>query len=125
MTPERRSEIEMILDHMNYSWTRRESDAIRDLIAEIDRLHEAEWNAQRDRTLAEGHQMRYDALVETMRRMGEEGEAMRAAILDIDAHATGYGVGDDDAIHHYIISAGSLHRALGLVGHTAPKKGSA
>jgi hypothetical protein len=50
---------------------------------------------------------------------------LRAAILDIDAHATGYGVGDDDAIHHYIVSAGALHRALGLVGHTAPKQPNA
>ncbi len=86
MTPERRSEIETILDHMNYSWTRRESDAIRDLFAEIDRLREAEWEAQRDRTLKDGHQMRFDALVETMQREGAQAEAIereRDALRDV------------------------------------------
>ena len=45
--------------------------------------------------------------------------AMRGAILDIDAHATPYGTGE--WAEAYVISAGSLHRALGLVGHSSPK----
>ena len=46
---------------------------------------------------------------------------LKAAILDIDAHATPLGTDEDGFVAGgYIISVGSLHRALGLVGHTAP-----
>ena len=49
-------------------------------------------------------------------------ERLRDAILDIDAHATPLGEDDDGFVTGgYLISVGSLHRALGLVGHTAPK----
>lgn len=46
----------------------------------------------------------------------------RAAILDIDAHATPLGEDDDGFVAiGYAVSVGSLHRALGLVGHSAAK----
>lgn len=45
-----------------------------------------------------------------------------AAILDIDAHADALGEDDDGFVTGgYLISIGSLHRALGVIGHTAPK----
>lgn len=49
-------------------------------------------------------------------------EAVKHAILDIDAHATGLGEdGDGFVAGGYLISIGSLHRALGVVGHTSRK----
>lgn len=49
-------------------------------------------------------------------------EAVKHAVLDIDAHATPMGEDDDGFVTSgYFISIGSLHRALGVVGHTAPK----
>lgn len=47
---------------------------------------------------------------------------LRAAILDIDAHASGLSEdGDGFTTGGYIISVGCLHRALGVVGHSARK----
>lgn len=47
---------------------------------------------------------------------------LRAAILDIDAHATPYGEDEDGFVNGgYLISIGCLHRALGVVGHSAAK----
>lgn len=49
-------------------------------------------------------------------------EAVKKAVLDIDAHATGLAEDEDGFVTGgYLISVGSLHRALGIVGHTAPK----
>ena len=49
-------------------------------------------------------------------------EAVKHAILDIDAHATGLGEDANGFVSGgYVISIGCLHRALGVVGHTAPK----
>ncbi len=46
---------------------------------------------------------------------------LEAAILDIDAHATALGTDEQGFVTGgYVISVGSLHRALGVVGHTAP-----
>ncbi|MEW2567674.1 hypothetical protein [Streptomyces sp. NPDC047070] len=49
---------------------------------------------------------------------------LRQAVLDIDAHATPVGQADPDdpdaGPHHYVVTVGALHRALGKVGHTAP-----
>ena len=43
-------------------------------------------------------------------------EALTAAILDIDAHATPLGEDDDGFVAvGYAVSVGALHRALGLV----------
>jgi hypothetical protein len=49
-------------------------------------------------------------------------KALELAILDIDAHAHAMG-SDEDGFNSggYIISIGSLHRALGLLGRTAAK----
>lgn len=48
-------------------------------------------------------------------------ERLKAAILDIDAHATPMGEDDDGFVTGgYLISVGSLHRALALTG-TAPR----
>lgn len=53
-----------------------------------------------------------------------ERDRLRTAILDIDAHATPIGQADpqdpDGNPHHYVVTVGALHRALGKVGHTAP-----
>jgi hypothetical protein len=57
------------------AWDRGE-----ELRAANDRADNAEWDAARNRTLIDGHQMRYDALVETMRRMGEEGESAKQVV---------------------------------------------
>jgi len=52
-----------------------------------------------------------------------ERDKLRASILDIDAHATPVGLADPDEPegnpHHYAVTVGALHRALGKVGHTA------
>ena len=62
-------------------------------------------------------------LAETeVRRLSGEVEQLRAAILDIDAHAAPMGSDESGFVSGgYIISVGSLHRALGLVGHSAVK----
>jgi len=53
-------------------------------------------------------------------RFCAEVERLRAAILDIDAHATPLGEDDDGFVAGgYVVSVGALHRALGLVGHGA------
>lgn len=51
-----------------------------------------------------------------------ENKRLRDAILDIDAHAHAMG-SDDDGFNSggYIISIGSLHRALGVIGHTGAR----
>ena len=55
-------------------------------------------------------------------RLREQAEALKAAILDIDAHSTAMGEdGDGFITGGYIVTVGSLHRALGAVGHTARK----
>ncbi|MGW1744532.1 hypothetical protein ACWCRD_02720 [Streptomyces sp. NPDC002092] len=52
-----------------------------------------------------------------------ERDQYRAAILDIDAHATPIGLANQDDPdgnpHHYAVTVGALHRALGKVGNTA------
>jgi len=54
----------------------------------------------------------------------EFADELRNAILDIDAHATPFGTDDDGFVSGgYLISVGSLHRALGVVGHSAAKCG--
>jgi hypothetical protein len=51
---------------------------------------------------------------------GDRMKALEAAILDIDAHASPLGEDVDGFVAGgYIISVGSLHRALGLIGHTS------
>jgi hypothetical protein len=52
-----------------------------------------------------------------------EVERLRAAILDIDSHATPYGDLPEEPgyVGTYLVTAGALHRALGKIGHTAPK----
>jgi hypothetical protein len=57
------------------AWDRGE-----ELRAANDRADNAEWDAARNRTLIDGHQMRYDALVETMRRAGAQLEAAERVI---------------------------------------------
>jgi hypothetical protein len=59
----------------------------------LEKLESAEMDAKRDRTLAEGHQMRFDALLETMQREAAKSEAIEqerdalrevVALMDID-----------------------------------------
>jgi hypothetical protein len=56
-------------------------------------------------------------------RLRAELDVLRQRILDIDAHATPYGDIPDDPgyVGTYLVTAGALHRALGKIGHTAPK----
>lgn len=55
-------------------------------------------------------------------RLREQVEALKAAVLDIDAHATGLDEDKDGfTTGGYIVSVGALHRALGVVGHAASK----
>ena len=64
-----------------------------------------------------------DALYARAERAETQAREYRQRILDIDAHATAYGVreGDfDGSPTAYLITVGSLRRALGTVGHTAP-----
>jgi hypothetical protein len=55
-------------------------------------------------------------------KLNAERDALRQAILDIDAHATPYGDIPDEPgwIGTYLVTAGALHRALGKIGHSAP-----
>lgn len=62
------------------------------------------------------------AKIEGVLRLTADALRLRDAILDIDAHATPFGSDNDGYVTGgYLISVGSLHRALGVVGHTAPK----
>jgi hypothetical protein len=75
------------------AWDRGE-----ELRAANDRADNAEWDAARNRTLIDGHQMRYDALVETMRRMGEEGESAKqvvALVRELRDECQQNGIGKD------------------------------
>lgn len=55
-------------------------------------------------------------------RGGQMSGRLIAAILDIDAHAEPMGEDDQGFVTGgYFVSIGSLHRALGVIGHTAPK----
>ena len=61
-------------------------------------------------------------LWETIASQAEQITALKDAILDIDAHATPMGEDADGcATGGYVVSVGSLHRALGKVGHTTRK----
>jgi hypothetical protein len=64
-----------------------------------------------------------DMLVEQTWKLGAERDTLRGHILDIDAHATPYGDVPDEPgwVGTYLVTAGALHRALGRIGHTAPK----
>lgn len=76
------------------AWDRGE-----ELRAANDRADNAEWEAARNRTLIDGHQRRYDALVETMRRMGEEGESAKqivALVRELRDECQQNGIGKDD-----------------------------
>lgn len=63
------------------------------------------------------------AAIASLGKSETELAAFRAAILDIDAHATPIGLADandpDGNPHHYAVTVGALHRALGKIGHTA------
>lgn len=62
-----------------------------------------------------------EVLAVTRDQLEAENERLRAAILDIDAHATALGEDEHGFVSGgYIISVGCLHRALGIIGHTAP-----
>lgn len=70
----------------------------------------------------------HNILREAGDRLGEleaKNERLRVAVLDIDAHATPMGLAREDDPEgnpdHYHLTVGALHRALGVIGHTAPK----
>lgn len=92
--------------------------------------HLADYMATRNTPWADYATMR-EAVHETVRLMLTEAlpdvidarvERLEAAILDIDAHATPFGEDEDGFVTGgYLISVGSLHRALGIVGRSAAK----
>jgi DNA repair exonuclease SbcCD ATPase subunit len=56
-----------------------------------------------------------------LRATEAERDRLKAHILDIDAHATPYGDLPDEPgyVGTYLLTAGALHRALGMVGHAS------
>lgn len=64
-----------------------------------------------------------DELFAELDQLTAELDQLRQHILDIDAHATPYGdiPNDPGYVGTYLLTAGALHRALGKIGHTAPK----
>jgi hypothetical protein len=72
-----------------------------------------------NQALGEQHQAAVNGLADLASKLHDA----HAAILDIDAHATPYGDIPDEPgwIGTYLVTAGALHRALGKVGHSAPK----
>ena len=64
-----------------------------------------------------------DEMFAEIDRLAAERDQLRQHILDIDAHATPYGdiPNDPGYVGTYLLTAGALHRALGKIGHTAPK----
>lgn len=69
------------------------------------------------------HALEIDKLATELEQTRAERDQLRQHILDIDAHATPYGDIPDDPgyVGVYLLTAGALHRALGTIGHTAPK----
>lgn len=63
------------------------------------------------------------AMIETHPKPCQRCDSLVAAILDIDAHAVPFGEDEDGWITRYLLSTGPLHRALGVIGHGAPKCG--
>lgn len=64
------------------------------------------------------NRLRYE--MEANDRHRQKADSLTEAILDIDAHATPLGEDADGFVSTgYVVSVGSLHRALGVVGHTA------
>jgi hypothetical protein len=88
-----------------------------------DRLAEIAFRVENDAAEVELHcheDVPY-LLAEVERLRGALADA-RAAILDIDAHAAPLGEDADGFVTGgYIVSVGSLHRALGVVGHSSAK----
>lgn len=100
------------------------------LAAETTYAEQAERRAVAAQRRASRHSDRADAeeeswrLIKTERdQLADEVATLRQHILDIDAHATPYGdlPGDPGWAGTYLVTAGALHRALGKIGHTAPK----
>jgi hypothetical protein len=74
----------------------------------------------RDTTRRHRHSTQGDA--DSLESLRAENKRLRDAILDIDAHATGMGEDEHGFVSKgYIVTIGALHRALGVVGHTAVK----
>jgi hypothetical protein len=64
----------------------------------------------------------YDRLEAELAAARAENERLTAAIEDIDAHATPLGEDEDGFVATgYLVAVGSLHRALGKIGHSAVK----
>lgn len=92
-----------------------------DLREQIAEKVEAWFNEPDD--LAPNDEMSRQVTDAVMAVVQPEIDRLRAHILDIDAHATPYGDIPDDPGYTgvYLVTAGALHRALGTIGHSAPK----
>ncbi|WP_405019577.1 hypothetical protein OHV05_24575 [Kitasatospora sp. NBC_00070] len=81
---------------------------------QLDQLYARAENAEADR----------NAAIERADLLQTQVWDYRQRILDIDAHATPYDVREEDpegSPRAYLITVGSLHRALGTVGQSAAK----
>lgn len=89
------------------------------LIDERDRLRVALVESEAARQEAVGEVVR---LSRHLLEANDRTERLTAAILDIDAHATPFGEDEDGFVTGgYLVSVGSIHRALGIVGRSAAK----
>lgn len=94
----------------NLAHARAERDELREKLAR---------SRAANQSIAEQHKTAVNGMAELARKLHEA----HAAVLDIDAHATPYGDIPDEPgwVGTYLVTAGALHRALGKVGHSAPK----
>jgi chromosome segregation ATPase len=106
-----RAQVERLLQSENERVHALRAEA-EQLTAELERLRDAFIDA----TSHESIQKR-DGRIATLEA---ENAKLKAAILDIDAHATPLGTDADGFVSTgYVISVGCLHRALGLIGYAA------
>lgn len=96
----------------------RDADGVAALVADIVSPVLERLRAERDEA-----QKRADWLRGHAEWLSNERDALKAAVLDVDAHATPFGDIPEDPgyVGTYLVTAGALHRALGKIGHTAPK----
>lgn len=105
---------------MTYSLTVAELiDAVSEYVTEFQNL------ARRKAKAAETYRLDADTHRQQIERLTRERDEAQAAIRDIDAHATPIGLLHEDdpdgSPHHYLVSVGALHRALGKSNGTGVK----
>lgn len=97
---------------------RRAAEAFRLAAPELDPRSPAGYGPWRAALEAAG----LPAALARVAELEAERDGLKNSILDIDAHATPYGVRPEDPDGNpaaYLVTVGALHRAIGKVGHTA------